>query len=153
MKIYYNPKRKALSRELRKKSTLSEVLLWKIVKGKKIKGYQFMRQKPIGDYIVDFFCSKLKLVIEIDGISHNDKSESDQIRQQKLESMGLSVLRFYEWDVKKDIHAVVAAVEVWIEKFEKKTQPPVSPFSKGDLKKQKQKGVNMQNAKKYSRGF
>jgi len=72
MKIYYNPKRKTLSRELRKKSTLSEDLLWKIVKGKKIKGYQFMRQKPIGDYIVDFFCSKLKLVIEIDGISHND---------------------------------------------------------------------------------
>ena len=92
-----------------------------------------MRQKPIGDYIVDFFCSKLKLVIEIDGISHNDKSESDQIRQQKLESMGLSLLRFYEWDVKKDIHAVVEVVEVWIEKFEKKTQPPVSPFSKGDF--------------------
>jgi len=60
-------------------------------------------------------------------------TESDQIRQQKLESMGLSVLRFYEWDVKKDIHAVAEAVEVWIEKFEKKTQPPVSPFSKGDL--------------------
>ena len=54
MKIYYNPKRKTLSRELRKKSTLSEDLLWKKVKGKKIKGYQFMRQKPIGDYIVDF---------------------------------------------------------------------------------------------------
>src|SRR3990172_610776 len=132
MKIYYNPKRKALSRELRKKSTLSEVLLWKIVKGKKIKGYQFMRQKPIGDYIVDFFCSNLKLVIEIDGISHNGKSESDQIRQQKLESLGLSVLLFYEWDVKKDIRAVVEPVEVWIGKFDKKTHPPVSPFSKGD---------------------
>ncbi len=72
------------------------------------------------------------MVIEIDGISHNDKSERDQIRQQKLESLGLSVLRFYEWDVKKDIHAVVEAIEDWIEKFEKKTQPPVSPFVKGD---------------------
>ena len=90
MKIYYNPKLLVLSRELRKRGTLSEVLLWNLVKGKKIKGYQFMRQKPIGDYIVDFFCSKLKLAIEIDGISHNDKSESDQIRQQKLESLGLS---------------------------------------------------------------
>ena len=54
-------------------------------------------------------------------------TESDQIRQQKLESMGLSVLRFYEWDVKKDIHAVVEAIEDWIGKLEKKTQPPVSP--------------------------
>ncbi len=79
-----------------------------------------MRQKPIGDYIVDFFCNKLKLVIEIDGISHNEKSASDQIRQQKLESLGLSVLRFYEWDVKKDIHAVVRVIENWIEEFERK---------------------------------
>jgi len=124
MRIYYNPKLKALSRELRKKGTLSEVLLWNTLKGKKIKGYQFIRQKPIGDYIVDFFCSKLKLVIEIDGISHNDKSESDQIRQQKLESLGLSILRFYEWDVKKDIHAVVQVIENWIEEFERKNTTP-----------------------------
>lgn len=54
-----------------------------------LKGCQFMRQKPIGDYIVDFFCNKLKPVIEIDGISHTDKSESDQIRQKKIESLGL----------------------------------------------------------------
>ncbi|UJS17597.1 MAG: endonuclease domain-containing protein [Candidatus Jettenia sp.] len=120
MRIYYNSKLKTLSRELRKKGTLSEVLLWNILKGKRIKGYQFMRQKPIGDYIVDFFCNKLKLVIEIDGISHNEKSASDQIRQQKLESLGLSVLRFYEWDVKKDIHAVVQVIENWIEEFERK---------------------------------
>ena len=124
MKIYYNPKLIVLSRELRKRGTLSEVLLWNVAKDKKIKGYQFMRQKPIGDYIVDFFCSKLKLVIEIDGISHNDKSESDQIRQQELESLGLSVLRFYEWDVKENIHAVVQVIEDWIEKFEKKNTTP-----------------------------
>ncbi len=91
-----------------------------------------MRQKPIDSYIVDFFCSKLQLVIEIDGISHNDKSESDRIRQQKLESLGLSILRFYEWDVRKDIFAVVQTIENWIEIFEKKTQPPESPFFKGD---------------------
>ena len=91
MKVYYHPKLKALSRNLRKKSTLSEVLLWNILKGKKIKGYQFMRQKPIDNYIVDFFCSKLKLIIEIDGISHNGKYERNQIRQ------------LYERNIKKDI--------------------------------------------------
>ncbi|TLD40516.1 MAG: putative DNA methylase [Candidatus Jettenia ecosi] len=124
MKIYYNPKLKDLSRELRKKGTLSEVLLWNVLKGRKIKGYQFVRQKPIGNYIVDFFCSKLKLIIEIDGISHNDKGESDKIRQQKLESYGLSVLRFYEWDVKKDICSVVQSIEDWITEYEKKNTAP-----------------------------
>mgnify|MGYP001584443284 FL=1 len=120
MKVYYHPKLKALSRNLRKKSTLSEALLWNILKGKKTKGYQFMRQKPIDNYIVDFFCSKLKLIIEVDGISHNDKYKRDQIRQQRLESWGFSVLRFYEKDIKKDIRAVIGAIEDWIEKFEKK---------------------------------
>src|SRR3990170_6328928 len=62
------------------------------------------------------------------------KALSRELRKKKLESMGLSVLRFYEWDVKKDIHAVVEVIEDWIEKFEKKTQPPESPFSKGDLR-------------------
>ncbi len=82
-----------------------------------------MRQKPIDNYIVDFFCSKLKLVIEVDGISHSDKSESDQIRQQKLELLGLTILRFYDWDVRKNIFAVVQTIENWIEKFEKNTTP------------------------------
>lgn len=82
-----------------------------------------MRQKPIDEYIVDFFCGELKLVIEVDGISHNEKSESDRIRQQKLESMGFSIVRFCEWDVKKDIRTVVQAIVNWIENYEK-TQPP-----------------------------
>jgi len=82
MKIYYNPKLKALSRKLRNNSTLSEVLLWNQLKSRKMRGYQFMRQKPIGNYIVDFYCSKLKLVIEIDGESHSERSKEDQIRQR-----------------------------------------------------------------------
>ena len=64
MKILYNPGLKQRARELRNQGILSEVLLWNQLKGRKIYGYQFMRQKPIGEYIVDFYCSKLKLVIE-----------------------------------------------------------------------------------------
>ena len=94
MKIRYNPKLKQRARDLRNKSTLSEVLLWNELKAKKMKGYQFMRQKPIGNYIVDFFCSKLKLVIEVDGESHNEKVEYDRMRQNHLEALGLSFLRF-----------------------------------------------------------
>jgi len=81
MKIYYNSKLRALSRKLRNSSTLSEVLVWNMLKSKKMKGYQFMRQKPIDNYLVDFYCSKLKLVIEIDGDSHNQKHAEDKIRE------------------------------------------------------------------------
>ena len=66
MKILYNPELKKRARELRKKGVLSEVLLWNQLKYRKMRGYQFMRQKPIGNYIVDFYCNKLKLVIEIE---------------------------------------------------------------------------------------
>jgi len=79
-----------------------------------------MRQKPISEYIVDFFCSKLKLVIEIDGESHVSKSEADLKRQRKLESLGLSFLRFYDSDVKKNMDGVLKVVYNWIEDFEQK---------------------------------
>lgn len=126
MKTLYNPKLKSLSRNLRNNSTLSEVLLWNQIKSRKVKGYQFMRQKPIDDYIVDFYCGKLNLVIEIDGESHSEKADADLIRQKKLESMGLSVLRFYDLDVKRNIEGVVSAIEKWI------NDNPQTPFSKGD---------------------
>jgi hypothetical protein len=79
-----------------------------------MRGHQFMRQKPIDEYIVDFYCSKLKLVIEIDGESHDGKFEKDMIRQQKLESLGLTVLRFNDLDVKRDMGNVLMAIEGWI---------------------------------------
>ena len=118
MRIYYNPKLKALSRELRKNSTLAEVLLWNQLKARKMKGYQFARQKPIDEYIVDFHCSKLKLVIEIEGESHSGRSEEDHVRQGKLESLGLSFLHFYDSDVKKDLNGVLLAIREWIERSE-----------------------------------
>ncbi len=67
MKIHYNPKLKDKARELRNNSTLSEILLWKKLKKKQMLGFQFYRQKPIDNYIVDFFSYTLRLVIEIDG--------------------------------------------------------------------------------------
>lgn len=55
-------------------------------------GYPFLRQRPIHNYIADFYCPTLKLVIEIDGESHRNKFEGDQTRQKNLESLGLSTL-------------------------------------------------------------
>ncbi len=80
-----------------------------------MKGYDFHRQKPIGNYIVDFFCKDLMLAIEIDGISHNDKVSKDIERQKQIESFGISFLRFNDLDVKKNIAGVVAAIEKWID--------------------------------------
>jgi very-short-patch-repair endonuclease len=118
------------AKELRKKGVLSEVLLWNELKGKKMNGYLFMRQKPVGDYIVDFYCSRLKLVIEIDGESHDGRFEYDAKRQKFLESIGLTVLRFDDSDVKRDIVNVLIEIESWIQSACK--QPPLSPFSKGE---------------------
>jgi very-short-patch-repair endonuclease len=130
IRIYYNQKLKNLSRELRKKSTLSEVLLWDELKSRKMRGYQFMRQKPIGEYIVDFYCNKLKLVIEIDGESHDGRFYHDAERQEFMESLGLTVIRFNDIAVKKDIANVLTAIEGWIEARDK--QPPTPPFLRGN---------------------
>ena len=127
MKILYNQELKQRARELRKQGVLSEVLLWNQLKYRKMRGYQFMRQKPIGDYVVDFYCSKLKLIIEIDGESHDGRFSYDMQRQSFLESMGLIVLRFNDTDVKRDISNVLMAIEGWIER-----NNPLTPFSKGE---------------------
>ena len=119
MKIYYNPKLKSLARQLRKESTLSEVLLWNELKGRKMHNYQFMRQKPISNFIVDFLCARLKLIIEIDGSSHDhkDAQRKDEKRQNELESMGLYFLRFDDLEVKKDMSNVLRTIENYIFDF------------------------------------
>lgn len=114
MKLNYNPKSKPLSRKLRTSGTLSEALLWNELKAQKFMGLQFHRQKSIDEYIVDFYCKQLDLVIEIDGVTHRDRYEYDKKRQDTLESLGLMVLRFQDDHVKKDMRSVKAALKAWI---------------------------------------
>ena len=114
--IPYNPKLKLIARKLRNQSTLSEVLLWRYLKGKQIKGYDFHRQKPIDNYIVDFYCPDLQLAIEIDGCSHDENKENYDIhRQKRLESLGVKFLRFSDYNVKHNIEAVLMRICEWIE--------------------------------------
>ena len=113
--VTYNSKLKSRSQELRKNSTLSEVLLWQQLKGKQLFGYQFYRQKPIADYIVDFYCPVLKLVIEVDGFSHDFKIDYDQRREQKLTMIGLRMLHFQDSEIKKDMNAVIQRIIDYIE--------------------------------------
>ena len=121
MKIHYKNDLKQFSRDLRNNSTIAETLLWQQIKGRKVNGYMFARQKPIGKYIADFYCSKLKLVIEIDGISHIGKEEKDKVRQEFLESLGLHVIRFTDYEVKTNIEGVLKFLYNWVFQNNKET--------------------------------
>jgi len=123
--ISYNPNLKELARQLRKNSTLSEVLLWQYLKGKQMLGYDFDRQKPLDNYIVDFFCNELMLAIEIDGDTHNYKIERDIKRQKRLEASGIRFLRFTDKDVKENIEGVVMMIGEWIRRNGKPTPAPL----------------------------
>ncbi len=124
MKIYYNLKLKQLARNLRNNSTLSEVLFWNEVKGKQILGYQFLRQKPIGNFIVDFYCPKLKLVIEIDGDSHgfNRTIQQDKMKEKYLQTIGLEIIRYDDLDIKTSIGSILDHLIDWIHDHENSTK-------------------------------
>ncbi len=130
MKLPYNPKLKERARTLRKAGNLSEVLFWKQVRNKQFKGFDFDRQKIIGNYIVDFFCTNCNVVIEIDGSSHDDKVEYDAERDTFLESLGLTVIHIPDLDVKKNMSGVMemlynhpALKEPPLEALQEKTTP------------------------------
>jgi very-short-patch-repair endonuclease len=115
--IGYERYLKELARKLRQNMTLSEVLLWQRLKRKQMSGYDFDRQRPIDRYIVDFYCKDLKLAIEIDGSSHDGEAAkiNDDIRQERLESLGVRFLRFTDADVKRNMEMVLNSIEQWID--------------------------------------
>ncbi|MBK6912911.1 MAG: DUF559 domain-containing protein [Ignavibacteriales bacterium] len=113
--LNYNPALKEKARELRNNSTRTEILLWTFLKGRQLRGYDFHRQKPIDEYIVDFFCSELLLAIEIDGLSHIGKELYDSKRQNRLEQLGVKFLRFKDEDVFYNCDYIVKEIEKWID--------------------------------------
>lgn len=113
--LNYNPALKEKARELRNNSTRTEILLWTFLKGRQLRGYDFHRQKPIDEYIVDFFCSELLLAIEIDGLSHIGKELYDSKRQNRLEQLGVKFLRFKDEDVFYNCEYIVKEIEKWID--------------------------------------
>ena len=105
----YNKQLKNLARSNRDAGNLSEVLLWHELQHCKL-GVRFTRQRPIGNYIADFYCREKKLVIEIDGSSHDNKYEYDKERDEYMKALGIRVIRISDKDVKKDM----ANVLIWI---------------------------------------
>ena len=107
--------------------TKAEACLWKyVLKEKQLKGYQFKRQRPVLQYIADFFCKELMLIIEIDGITH-DFAEvifKDKKRENELEKAGFKIVRFPDEEVLRNIAGVQDQLELLIEKIEKSTPCP-----------------------------
>jgi len=108
----YNKNLKQHSQNLRKNMTDAEQLLWSKIRAKQLKGLQFYRQKIIDNYIVDFYCPKANLVIELDGGQHysKDGKEKDRIRDDHLSKMGLTILRFSDRDLFKNLKGVIEKI-------------------------------------------
>jgi very-short-patch-repair endonuclease len=111
--LSYDKQLKALSQHLRKNMTDAENMLWLRLRRKQLKGHQFYRQKIIGKYIVDFYCPKVNLVIELDGGQHYSETgeAKDKTRDDVLTEMGTTVLRFSDRDVFENIGGVME--EIW----------------------------------------
>jgi len=116
--IPYEPHLLLKARELRKKMTIGEVILWQRIRKRKL-GVQFHRQVPVNKYILDFYCHELMLAIEIDGEYHNRiyQSRNDQIRQEILEGFGITMLRFTENEVIRNLDMVAEQIWVTIEEM------------------------------------
>lgn len=110
-KLPSNPNLRQKARALRKSGNLSEVLLWQQIKNKKLLGLDFDRQKIIDNYIVDFFCRNLGLIIEIDGSSHDFKEDYDIKRSSYLKGLGLTAIHILDLDVKKNLDGVLISLE------------------------------------------
>ena len=146
----YNKKLKDLARKLRREMTMCEAILWKELKGKQMLGFDFDRQRPIDNYIVDFYCKDLMLAIEVDGITHYDETgvERDDIRQKRLEALGVRFLRFDDDDIKTNINGVLEIIQEWIKshpelvgRVEVESHPPPNPSKEGSLVRTNEKSL------------
>ena len=118
-----------VARTFRKEPTQSEKLLWQELRNRKLEGRKFRRQRPVGPFVVDFFCREERLVIEIDGPIHKGQSTADQERQQLLEAAGLQVIRVSSTDVETDVNAVLKKIR---QEFAPHPRPLARARERGD---------------------
>ena len=126
----YNKQLKATARKLRANMTDAEQILWYQLRRKQIQGLQFYRQKPLLNFVVDFYCPAAKLVVEIDGSQHAETKHKlkDQKHDEVLASLGLVVLRFDNRQVLLETDAVLAIINAIVDERKKS---PLPPFAKG----------------------
>ena len=131
----YNPKLQPFANKLRKELTKAEACLWKYaLRAGLRKGYSFRRQRPVLNFIADFMCKELQLVIEVDGITHTweDTMEKDKIKDARLTEAGFVVMRFDDGDVLKSMNWVIEEIDLTIEEIERNAVvPPAKRRPKG----------------------
>ena len=98
------------AREFRKEPTHSEEILWEALRAKKLDGIKFRRQQPVGPFVVDFYASTLRLVVEIDGPIHEYQQEADRARQEILEQLGLKIVRLSAGEVEHSLPTALAKI-------------------------------------------
>jgi len=111
--IFNRQSDKEKRRQLRNSMPETEAILWSRLQRKTLRGYKFRRQYGIGRYVVDFYCPKLKLAIEIDGDSHftDQAQEYDREREAYIQSLGLKVIRFTNLEVRNNLNQVLQVIE------------------------------------------
>jgi len=117
----YNKSLRGFAKSNRNETTKAEVCLWKYALSKKqMDGFVFKRQRPVLGFIADFMCQQLKLIIEVDGITHHSEEQfkEDLIRQRKLEQIGFTVIRFSDEDVLENMDSVILAISEIVNKLD-----------------------------------
>ncbi len=117
MILYYNSKNKEHAKKNRNQYSMTEAewKIWNLVLRKDQIWYRFLRQKLIGNYILDFYCSKLKLWIEIDDESHNRKWEQDELRTKYLNNLWIKIIRYTNNNVHYKLDSVILDLETKLE--------------------------------------
>ncbi len=131
----YSKGLKSNAHTLRESMTKAEACLWKyVLQGRRLKGHQFRRQRPVLNFIADFMCKELNLIIEVDGITHTYENVAgkDYLRQKKLAEAGFTVLRFTDDEVLKDIDRVKIYLEDWIDKNFHPLPPPAGDIDSNE---------------------
>ncbi|MFO1032846.1 MAG: endonuclease domain-containing protein [Hyphomicrobiales bacterium] len=107
----------AFARHLRQDETAAEIRLWAQLRNKRLNGFKFVRQLPVGHFIADFACRERKLIVEVDGATHSNDLEvaRDSRRTALLEAQGWTVLRFWNEDVFRNLNAVCDAIVLALE--------------------------------------
>jgi very-short-patch-repair endonuclease len=100
----------SFARTLRRRQTEAEARLWYRLRNRQMDGLKFRRQVPRGDYLVDFLCDEAMLVVELDGSQHGERVFADNVRTRYLESLGYTVLRFWNCDAVNNMNGVLETI-------------------------------------------
>ena len=124
---------KPIAREMRTKPTATEDALWQHLRDRRLAGMKFRRQHAIERFVVDFYCSEARPVIEVDGQIHENTREQDSTRQDFLEQQGLRVLRFTNDEVRTNIAEVLRMIEAHLKTPGERSPSPPGGEGRGEV--------------------